>query len=176
MTTARTFTLITLALLTLSGCPDGGPNGPPPDACAVAAMETPSANLGMGATLFADLADGDDVEIHQGAQGGFHVWGTVRVAGLYPGDRDHRGDPSNPDVVFQVTTMDGTVVGDTGSLLRALKVRSDGQVELVGEIVPLMIGSTDDLAFQQVTLSVAITDFCGTTVMDSRSVRLIPST
>jgi len=79
-------------------------------------------------------------------------------------------------VVFQVTTMDGTVVGDTGSLLRALKVRRDGQVELVGEIVPLMIGSTDDLAFQQVTLSVSITDFCGTTVMDSRSVRLIPST
>jgi len=138
-------------------------------------METPSANIGTGSTIFADLSDGDDVEVHQGAQGGFHVWGTVRVTGLYPGDRDHRSDPSNPDVVFTVTLMDGTVVGDTGSLLRALKVRRDGQVELVGEIVPMMISSVDDVAFQQATLTVSVTDFCDTTVMDSRMVRLIPS-
>jgi len=176
MISPRSFPPLALALLTLTGCPDGGGNGPPPDACELAAMETPSANLGMGSTLFSELNDGDDVEIHQGAQGGFHVWGTVRVTGLYAGDRDRRTDPSNPDVVFQVTKMDGTVVGDTGSLVRPLKVRSDGQVELVGEIVPLFIGSTDDLAFQQVTLSVSITDFCGTTVMDSLDVRLIPST
>ena len=49
-------------------------------------------------------------------------------------------------------------------------------MELVGEIVPLFIGSIDEVAFQQVTLAVSITDFCGTTVVDSRMVRLIPST
>ncbi|NOY91707.1 MAG: hypothetical protein GXP55_10950 [Deltaproteobacteria bacterium] len=170
------FSLVfSLSLFGLTACSGGG-GGPPTDACEAAATETPSATLGMGSTIYAPLSDGDDVDINQGAQGGFHVWGTVRVTGLYPGVRDRRMDPSNPDVVFQVATMDGTIVGDTGSIVRPLKVRSDGQVELVGEIVPLMIGSTDDLAFQTVTLSVSITDFCGTTVMDSRSVRLVPST
>jgi len=167
--------LLLASTLLFAGCPQDS-NNPPADACEQAALEAPSANLGTGSTLFAALDDGDDVEVHQGAQGGFHVWGTVRVAGLYAGDRDHPSDPSNPEVVFQVMTTDGTVVGDTGSLLRPLKVRSDGQVELVGEIVPLFIGSIDEVAFQQVTLAVSITNFCGTTVVDSRMVRLIPST
>lgn len=168
--------LTPILLALLAGCPGGDHNGPPEDACALAAMEVPTATLGTGSTLFAGLADGDDVEIHQGAQGGFHVWGSVRVTGLYAGDSDHPGEPENPELVFQVTDQGGALVGDTGSLRRPLKVRRDGQVELVGEIVPLMIGSVDDLAFQQATITVSVVDFCGTTVMDTRSVRLIPGT
>ena len=164
--------LLLASTLLFAGCPQDS-NNPPADACEQAALEAPSANLGTGSTLFAALDDGDDLEVHQGAQGGFHVWGSVRTTGLYPGNQADYRDHANPLVRFQVALPDGTIVADTGDQRRPLNPNSTGEFDLVGQVVRLPNDSVSALANQQVSLSVSITDGCATTVMDSRNVRLI---
>jgi len=56
-----------------------------PAACGGEEDPLPTAELQVGGSLdgisFADVADGDDVELVPGAQGGFHVWISMRVHG-----------------------------------------------------------------------------------------------
>ena len=167
----RQCSALTLLLL-LPACPNG-PSAPPPGACEDAALTPPSATLGTGGSEFTDLPDGADLEVQVGFQGGFHVWGSVRTTGLYPGNQADYRDHANPLVRFQVALPDGTIVADTGDQRRPLNPNSTGEFDLVGQVVRLPNDSVSALANQQVSLSVSITDGCATTVMDSRNVRLI---
>jgi len=160
-------------LLLLAGCPPSAPSTPPPGACEDAALTPATATVGTGTSDFMDLADGDDLEVQMGFQGGFHVWGAVRTTGLYPGNEADYRDHTNPLVRFQVALPDGTIVADTHDQRRPLTASGTGEFDLVSEQVRLPDSYISELANQEVSLSVSVTDGCGTTVMDSRNVRLI---
>ncbi len=142
--------------------------------CENASQEVATCVLGTGSVLYTYVSDGDDIDIIQGAQGGFHVWGSVRVTGLNPGTFRDVAASDNPTIQFQVTELDGTELSAAGVVRRGLKVRSDGAVELVGEAVVLAIGSMDDAAWRDIVFSVVVTDSCGTEVSDSVQLRLVP--
>lgn len=162
--------------LAVAGCPGDG-NGDDDDGteltCETVAQEDATCTLGTGPTTYVSLEDGDDLDIEQGAQGGFHIFGSIRVTGVLPGDPDDPQGPDSADIDFTVTTDDGTEVG-RARLRGPLKVRSDGQVELVGEVVPLDIDQIDDVAWQEATFAVTVDDACGTSVNDERRVVLTP--
>ncbi|WP_437665326.1 hypothetical protein [Sorangium sp. So ce1182] len=67
--------------------------------------------LGTGEWRFEPLADGQEVELAHGAQGGWHLWTSVRTLGLEP-----------EGVELEVTT---TVLGDPSS-----ETTSRGRIEL----------------------------------------------
>jgi hypothetical protein len=53
-----------------------------PDACKTPSSGEPAVVLGQGKSAFAPLEDSEVVAIEAGAQGGYHVWLALRVAGL----------------------------------------------------------------------------------------------
>lgn len=59
-----------LALALLWGCASTSPG------------EEPALELGTGSWRFEPLEDGQEVELVRGAQGGWHVWLSVRVRGM----------------------------------------------------------------------------------------------
>ncbi|MGK3982632.1 hypothetical protein WME99_06325 [Sorangium sp. So ce136] len=79
--------------------------------------------LGTGEWRFEPLADGQEVELAHGAQGGWHMWTSVRTFGLEP-----------EGVELEVTT---TVVGDPSSATTSrgrieLTELEDGRCEFIG--------------------------------------------
>ncbi len=70
---------IGLTLAALCACGGGENEPPPPDPPLDGALMLGSAAAtGSG---FVDITDGDEVELVPGAQGGFHIWTTLRVKG-----------------------------------------------------------------------------------------------
>jgi hypothetical protein len=81
------------------------------------------AELGTGEWQFEPLADGQEVELAHGAQGGWHLWTSVRTLGLEP-----------EGVQLEVTT---TVVDDPSSATTSrgrieLTELDDGRCEFIG--------------------------------------------
>lgn len=72
--------LLALALL-LTGCPAPSPARVGPGGA------TTFLEVGTGETAFAALADGDDLELVYGPQGGYHVWGACGIYGVDPEGR-----------------------------------------------------------------------------------------
>jgi hypothetical protein len=54
-------------------------------------------------------------------------------------------------------------------------VRSDGTIEIVGEAVQMLATSLDEAAWQTALFTIQLEDSCGTSVIDTRSVQLVPS-
>jgi hypothetical protein len=59
----------------------------------------PRLELGTGSWRFEALADGQDVELVRGAQGGWHLWISLRVTGA---ELDH------PEVTLRMEPVDGS--------------------------------------------------------------------
>lgn len=162
-----------VVMAALAACSD--PLEDPPERCDELATTAPTAALGTGSVIYAPVNSGDELEIVQGAQGGYHVWGSVRVTGVHPGVWGDLGSPLNPEVQFALDLDEGGRVSQSITVRRPFKVRSDGDVELVGEAVGLLIGSIDDAAWRDARFSISITDTCGTTVSDAVDVALVPA-
>lgn len=69
-----------------------------------------SLELGTGTARFMPVEDGDELPMIKGAQGGWHVWVSVRATGLSTGvgsvEIEHQpADESEPAQVFRVGTM-----------------------------------------------------------------------
>lgn len=156
----RTWALAGAAWLGASGC---------------AAAGAPAVELGTGTTAFAPLAEGDEVAIVQGPQGGYHLDGSVRATGVDCGDPDDLASPRNPTTVFRVFLGEQPVSGvraEPGvSYTQGLDVSSDPQFcEMVGRRVYLNITRDDDLVGQTLRVEVTLTDASGVTVADDREV------
>jgi hypothetical protein len=149
-----------LLALALAGC--GGrdaPDGPP------------EAALGTGSDMFVPLSDGDDVTIVQGPQGGFHVFASVRVRGLDPGNPEDLGDPDNPTTVFQAFNGDLRVDLDASIYTQGLDpTTEDGLYEMVGRLLILDIQSAVELDGATLRLTVSVTDTAARTATDQRTV------
>ena len=85
-------------------------------ACAAPVDDVPheaSLELGTGSWRFESLADGQEVELVRGAQGGWHVWVSLRVRGV---------DAQNPRVTLVMQPADES--------------RPPSEVELVANLDP----------------------------------------
>lgn len=168
---ARPWTLLALGVA-LAGC--GGSVAHAQELCAdhagIENTDEPRAELGTGAVTFEELADGDEVPIVWGAQGGVHVWGSVRVEGIYPGPRGADTDETSPRVDFLVEFASRPINFETGGP-RNFRIRTDGTVEIVGE--PVVLVSPTTSVDREVTFSVRVADYCGSEVHDAREVTII---
>ncbi len=162
------------SLLALLACADPtAEDSAPPTLCELAQEEAPSLEVGTGTVLFEPLDDGGSIEVHQGAQGGFHIYGSLRAQGVHPGTLGDYTDPENPIVAMTVTDSEGEWFGGYSNLPRPLQGRADGILELVSDVVILAVTRIDDAEFREVDLTVTLTDTCGTQLEDTRTLLLV---
>lgn len=125
-------------------------------ACEAVAGTAPSVTIGTGTQVFAPVADGATVELERGFQGGIHVYGALRTAGLAQ-------DPSRrarlPIVTFR-TLDDGVAIGGFSNVATTLQPIGDGVLE--GLALQAVFDSADptDVIGQIVTLHAEVRDFC----------------
>ncbi|WP_434046707.1 MULTISPECIES: hypothetical protein [Sorangium] len=118
------------------------------------------AELGTGEWQFEPLADGQEVELAHGAQGGWHLWTSVRTLGLEP-----------EGVELEVTT---TVIGDPSSATTSrgrieLTELEDGRCEFIGW--PAVLGEPACAIGQPLRIRGVVTDARGTVATGERLVR-----
>lgn len=116
--------------------------------------------VGTGEWQFEPLVDGQEVELAHGAQGGWHLWTSVRTLGLEP-----------EGVQLDVTT---TVVDDPASATTSrgrikLTEREDGRCEFIGW--PAVLGKPACAIGQPLRLKAVVTDARGAVATGERLVR-----
>ena len=154
-------------LVAVTGC------GPAAD-CTAAGRDPASVELGTGSVVFKALAEGGNLELIQGEQGGIHTWASARFTGVYPGVWDDPLSTYNPVLQFSIESTEGPLAIYLPQR-RPLKVRSDDTIEIVGEAVQMLATSLDQAAWQTAQFTIQLEDSCGTSVIDSLSVLLVPS-
>jgi hypothetical protein len=122
--------LAALASLAVSiGCIAPTPPGPAPDPQPTPdpmAKYPPSGKLalevGTGDGTFTPLADGMQVDVNYGPQGGEHIWLAVRCKGA--------GSPAN--ITYRIDDEDGNVVSDVQQATAPSKQGQDGWRSMTG--------------------------------------------
>ena len=153
--------LLGVPFLLLVGCP---------------ADAEPDAILGAGEFEWEALEDGQEHEIIQGPQGGFHLLASVRVAGIEAGDPDDLQSPDNPTVQFDVL-VGGDSWLDTGDFTQGLEPTPIGTEtwthQVVGRFAILDIEDDDELHGETAELTVEVQDVNGIVVTDSIELDLV---
>ena len=126
--------------------------------------------VGTGEATFEALADGDALVYDLGPQGGWHVFGSLRAAGVVPGDAEDFSSPDNPIVSFLVH-LDGAPLGGYEDLPRPLDPAGD-RFELVGDTLVLDILDAEEIDGREATLDATLNDACGASLVGSRRVWL----
>jgi hypothetical protein len=147
--------------------------------CKEAATFEPSAEIGTGADQFELFEEGALLTPVFGPQGGFHIWGAVRVTGLNPGDgkmtfKKFRQVAKGRDVVSLQFTLDfeDEVIGPRSVDFLDFMLGDVAQSETSGQTVFVDLWDVQE-AYpdrEQIdsVLSVTVEDACGTSVSDSR--------
>ena len=129
--------------------------------CGAPEKTEPAALLGTGEWEWEKLDEGDRIPVIQGPQGGFHLLGSVRIAGLEPGNPGNLGDPRNPTTTFHVW-LDGEELAPLASYVQGLDPIPGEQVEhtaeMIGRFAILDIGSDDELDGVELLFEVEIID------------------
>ncbi len=100
-----------------------------------AAAAEPALTLGGGEEAYVEAADGEEAVIYFGAQGGTHLFGSIRMVGLDPGDPElANSNKANPQVHYRVETLeDGETVAEATLRFPFTPVEGETDVfELVG--------------------------------------------
>ena len=192
--TLRLLFLLTTALSTTACEPQNaceGSNFTPPtqtftteEVCEEAALYEASVTIGYGSTELNEFYEGLVLEVQHGPQGGQHIYGSVLLTGMNPGERvysDPKGcgqaevydnisivyslsfpDELYPDVVYTFGwwAEDGT---PEESFVGAMQVEMD---------IWTVISTYPDQLEIPMEAHVVVTDACGTTVEDSGSFML----
>ncbi len=147
-----------LLLIALAGCAAEGTDLPP------------EVILGTGLEAWVPLADGDDVGIVQGPQGGYHVFGSVRATGLDPGNPLDLYAECNPTTEFRAYRGDVRVDLGASTYRQGLDPGPEPYHEMIGRLIILDIASPAELDGVALRLEVTITDHDGLTASDQRMV------
>jgi hypothetical protein len=144
------------------GCPDGDPDptdtdtdAPAPPACVDGEVAT--VEIGLGNTGFVLATAGGEATFEAGPQGGYHVWGALRVTGIDPGPGTFVSD-DNPWVDFTVE-QDGVVGGYIAQQRPFLTV--DGAGQLTTQQLVLSHPNPPALSGTQATLRAKVVDANG---------------
>lgn len=133
----------------------------------------PQVELGTGDSEFEAIADGDDIFIVQGPQGGYHFFGSVRARNLEPGDVGDLSSPDNPTVEFQAFQGQERIDIGASSYTQGLSPSPEGD-EMIGRTVILDIADDAELEGAMVSLQVEIRDVNGRSASDARNLIAVP--
>ena len=140
----------------------------------------PAIELGTGEAEFQDLVDGDDLIVIRGPQGGYHFLGSVRIAGIDPGDPTALGSPDNPTVTFQAT-INGAELAPYASYTQGLRAIEEDELEalailgapwtheMVGRFAILDIADDDEIVGEEVRFEVRFDAITGESYSDQRT-------
>lgn len=135
----------------------------------------PVAVLGTGELEFEPLADGDEIYVVLGPQGGYHLNGSVRVQGVAPGNPDDLLDPDNPTTEFRAFAGDRRVDAGGASYTQGLDPAPDPyHGQMVGRRVILDILDDAELDGAAVRFEVTVTDVYGNSASASVMVTAVP--
>lgn len=143
--------------------------------CTVPEPPPPGVQLGTGDLDFEPLVDGQDVYVVQGPQGGYHILGSARLAGVDAGDPDDLGSSHNPHTVFQVV-VDGAQLAPAASYVQGYDPVPDAYqlYEMVGRFVILDVASDAELDHVPITLSVTVSTADGYELNDRLDLLAVP--
>lgn len=157
--------LAAVALALAAGaCGDDG--GPGPDGAAI--------ELGSGRVEFSPLADGDELGLIEGIQGGHHFVVHARVQGIEPGTPE-RLAPDNPVTRFQALDADGTRI-DAGGTVTQIGYRDEGTGWFAlpsGRLLIMDEGEVPELYGEEIVIRVIVTGPEGATATDERRVLVV---
>ena len=119
----------TLLLGALAGCP----TAPSDPAIAIGTGQI-GAGDGPNGEDFVPLTDGDTLLVTQGPQGCCHVNGSLRVAGVEPGDPDDLAQPRNPTMAFDLL-FEGASIVDDGDATQGLEDAPDSAAPFTHEFI-----------------------------------------
>lgn len=163
-----------ITLLIALGCTPS--DGDPTDTGTPLPDLSPAVEIGTGETEFVPLAEGDEVVVVFGPQGGYHLDGSLRAQGIVPGDADDLSSPDNPTTIFRVFDAAGLpVAGTEGSTevdyVQGIDATAEpGVFEMVGRRIFLDIPNDDVLVGDLIDVEVEVRDVEGTVVTDRRTV------
>lgn len=128
-------------------------------ACGEASPGDGAVELGTGEWEFVPLADEAEVELVLGAQGGYHIWTSLRAEGLSP-----------EDVMLEIETQpaDDSLEPEQSRVPVDLESGDDGTLELVGW--PAILSQPGCVVDRMLRLRVTLTDARGATAADERYV------
>ena len=128
--------------------------------------------IGSGEWEWTALAEGDDIAVIMGPQGGFHVLGSVRVSGLEPGDPDVLGEPTNPTTTFSVW-VEGENLTPGSVYVQGLDPVTESETgyahEMIGRFAILGIEDDDVLEGASLRFHVRVEDVSGVWAEDERT-------
>ena len=165
----------------------GGTACPVEPTCEGVRPEDGRLELGQGREAMTSLGEGATLQVERGSQGGMHVWASLWAEGIAPGPDDLWAglrDGNLPLVGFVLSSDLGVHTPDNER--RSVLERSGSGYEIVGSLVvfehfPELPDNWTDLDYAEVEaemeerdhqLLVSLQDACGTTLTDSRTVRL----
>lgn len=130
--------------------------------------------IGTGQDAFEPLADGDEVPVIQGPQGGFHILGAFYATGIEPGDPNDLSHPDNPTGEFRVFEGERRVdISDASRFTQGLEPIGDG-FGTVGRLVVLDIADDAELDGASVRFEVSVEDVDGHAASDEVALTLYP--
>lgn len=135
----------------------------------------PAMRIGTGDAAFIPLSNGDDIQVIQGPQGGFHILGALQATGIEPGDTDNLFDSSNPEIHFKVYDGDERVDASNAFIQGLDNTRWRDTYEVVGRFVFLDIESDDELVGRTLRFTAELTDVDGVVLTDERTLGAVAS-
>ncbi len=124
-----------------------------------AALEIGDGEGSANGGRFVEVRDGDEMEVLLSPDGLYFFAVSIRARGVYPGEPDRWGHPSDPEIRIDLT-YGQTLVGGSYER-RALTVTEDG-AERLGIFVPIFPDPYPPEFFDQlVTFRGEIADACG---------------
>ena len=160
----RSAAVLPLCLLTIAACEKEQPGETGQPGCQPGPMEV---EVGTGQTTFVPIPGGGDLPFYMGAQGGFHVWGSVRARGYAPAASNDPNDPDHPVVRFTLQRGSEAIAG-TSPLQWNLAPVADGWREKTCAFVIMSVPAPLQLEGEAVSLEVQVTDRCALVGTDTR--------
>jgi hypothetical protein len=147
----------------LAGCGDGGGGGGTQVDCSAIKGTMASVQLGTGETSWQMIGDNMPLPIIKGPQGGYHIWGAVRVSNM---------DLTSLNLHFS-HTVNGNEVGKADfpfDLSDSGGVKA-GLTAFVGSGTDTNI-DLDAITNKPDTFVVTVTDGCGNSATDTKTIQM----
>ena len=142
-----------------------------PDTCDAAEKEDATLRFGVGYDRWTEVADGDEVGLVWGSQGGLMIEAGLRVTGLVTGGALAAWEEL-PLVTYEVYEGD-TQVGGHEDIAFRFHAAGDGTQEMLGDQVVLGGWGNTEVIGKTVTLRARVVDGCGREVSGEREVVLV---
>jgi hypothetical protein len=140
----------------------------------LACTRAPVLEIGTGELDFESLADGDDVQVIRGPQGGYHILGSLRMRGIEAGNTSDLRDPSNPTTSFRV--LDGaTQLAPFASFTQGIddSIDDDWSHAMVGRLVILDITDDEEVTGREIRFEVEVATASGEVYLDGLDLNVV---